>query len=368
MARKARIMMVALPAIAAVALGAATLSIIRSNAQPAPAASQPTPPASPAVARVAGLGVVEPNGREVAVAAPVGGVVARVFVAAGDSVREGDPLFVLDDAIARAVVAQRQSDLAAAEMRLAQTIARLPLLQSDLEAASAGLAGAIAERDEAQEQVRTGSQLVGGAAITERELSRRRNALRAADARVNEARARLQRAEADLALIDPAQNGAGLKVDEAAVAQSRSALALATAEHERLTVRAPRAGTVLTVGIRAGEFAAQAGQTAPITMGLIAPLHVRVEIDEADIPRFRAGAPAFAARRGAIGERIPLTFLRAEPVVQPKRNLAGGPDERVDTRVLQALYAVAGGAELRPGQALDVTIAVEVADANLAQR
>jgi hypothetical protein len=59
-------------------------------------------------------------------------------------------------------------------------------------------------------------------------------------------------------------------------------------------------------------------------------------------------------------------------VVQPKRNLAGGPDERVDTRVLQVLYAVeamtGGGAELRPGQALDVTIAVEAADANLAQR
>jgi multidrug efflux pump subunit AcrA (membrane-fusion protein) len=363
MARKARIAMVALPALAALALAAAASSVYRSNAQPAQVEATPPPAAregaSAASARVAGLGAVEPNGREVAVAAPVGGVVREVRAASGDRVRRGDALFTIDDRIAEATVEQRRRDLAIAQTRLAQTAARVPLLRADVEAASAGLAAAVAERDEAQDQVRAGNQLVGGAAIAERELARRRNALRAAEARVAEARTRIERAEADLQLIDPARGGASLRVDEATVAQARAALALAEAERERLVVRAPRDGTVLTVNVRAGEFAAQGAQTAPVTLGLLEPLHVRVDVDEADIPRFRAGAPAFAARRGAIGERIPLRFLRAEPVVQPKRNLSGGPDERVDTRVLQVLYEVAADeAGLKPGQALDVVIEV----------
>jgi hypothetical protein len=86
-------------------------------------------------------------------------------------------------------------------------------------------------------------------------------------------------------------------------------------------------------------------------------LHVRVDIDEADVPRLRDGAAAIAARRGVPGEAILLDFLRAEPLLVPKRNLTGATGERVDTRVLQVIYAVRGtDADLRPGQLLDVTI------------
>jgi hypothetical protein len=38
------------------------------------------------------------------------------------------------------------------------------------------------------------------------------------------------------------------------------------------------------------------------------------------------------------GTKIPLTFVRIEPYVVPKKSLTGENTERVDTRVLQIIY------------------------------
>jgi hypothetical protein len=38
-------------------------------------------------------------------------------------------------------------------------------------------------------------------------------------------------------------------------------------------------------------------------------------------------------------ERYPLSFVRVEPFVVPKKSLTGDTTERVDTRVLQVIYA-----------------------------
>ncbi len=37
--------------------------------------------------------------------------------------------------------------------------------------------------------------------------------------------------------------------------------------------------------------------------------------------------------------RFPLTYVKTEPYVVPKKSLTGANTERVDTRVLQAIYA-----------------------------
>jgi HlyD family secretion protein len=355
MARRARVMMIVLPLLAAGALGLAVNSIARSNA--APDQSAPAIPAPGTEATVvAGSGVVEPSGGEVAVATPIPGVVASVSVRPGDKVVAGDPLFAIDDRIARTGLVQRQADLASAQARLRQTAAQLPLRRADADAARSALLGAEADRDEARDLVVAGEQL--GGTITPRELARRRNALRVAEGRVGEAAARLDGALAALALVDPEQAGISYAVDLAAVEQAKAAVAQAQAELDRLVVRAPQDGTVLSVEVRPGEFATQGALTPPVTMGLLTPLQVRVDVDEADLTRLILGTPATASRRGAPGESIPLTFVRAEPLLSAKRSLSGAGDERVDTRVLQLIFEVDAnaGVELRPGQLLDVTI------------
>ncbi len=103
------------------------------------------------------------------------------------------------------------------------------------------------------------------------------------------------------------------------------------------------------MNIRAGEFAATGGANRAGGDGQSQPLHVRVDVDEADIPRLVLGRNAFASRRGMPGERISLRFVRAEPILVSKRSLGGNADERVDTRVLQLIYAAEGaGGDLRP--------------------
>ncbi|HEX9593051.1 MAG TPA: hypothetical protein VGB12_06860 [bacterium] len=53
----------------------------------------------------------------------------------------------------------------------------------------------------------------------------------------------------------------------------------------------------------------------------------------------------------------PLTFVRFEPFVLPKRSLTGDGTERVDTRVLQVIYRVEDDSlPLFVGQQMDVFI------------
>jgi HlyD family secretion protein len=362
MAGCSRILMLVLPALAAVTLGWALLSIARSNSTQPPQAPASTPPSAAVSGQanrsvIAGLGLVEPAGREVSVATRVAGVVEEVRVSPGDRVKAGEVLFRIDAQIAAATVEQRKRDLIVAEARARQTAARMGSLDADVIAARDAVVGAEADRDEARDLVRIAMQLVGNATISERELTRRRNLQRVADAKLAESRAKLVRAQAELALVDPGQGGQTLKIDEAIVAQAAAALTLAEAELNRLSVRAPRDGVILSVNVRPGEFAVQGEATAPVVMGQLDPLHVRVDIDEADLPRFRDGADATALRRGAPEARIALRFIRSEPLVAPKRTLSGSVGERVDTRVLQVIYAADNKTmPLRPGQIVDVFI------------
>src|SRR5262249_60293528 len=79
---------------------------------------------------------------------------------------------------------------------------------------------------------------------------------------------------------------------------------------------------------------------ALIVLGDVSQKHVRVDIDENDTPRFRRGAPAIARLRGDPRREFRLHFVRVEPYVVPKKSLTGDSTDRVDTRVLQVIYAL----------------------------
>src|SRR5207248_6315818 len=127
-----------------------------------------------------------------------------------------------------------------------------------------------------------------------------------------------------------------------------------------LAVRAPIDATVLQVNLRPGEFVGTPPNQPLVVLGDIDQLHVRVDIDENDIHRFRPGGRALAALRGDPRQTFPLRFVRVEPFVIPKKALTGDNTERVDTRVLQVVYAIdAADAPLYVGQQLDVFLEVE---------
>jgi hypothetical protein len=70
--------------------------------------------------------------------------------------------------------------------------------------------------------------------------------------------------------------------------------------------------------------------------------------------------PAVAFARGNKDIRTDLKFVRFEPFIVPKRSLTGASTERVDTRVLQAIFSFEPkDLPLYVGQQVDVYIKSE---------
>ncbi len=307
---------------------------------------------------IGGIGIVEPAGEAVSIGTQVPGLVAEVKVKPGDRVEKGDPLFMLDPRATQASLAIALSNEEAAVAKLKELEGQIAPTRSKLAANQALLAQARADAANSGQQYRRAQQLAKTSSISDEEVEARRLAFELSNAKVSEAEARVKEAEANLALLAGSDSAPTLDVQRAAIEQARANVALARTNLDLLTVRAPLKSTVLQVKIRVGEFAAAAVLTnALMVLGVMDPLHIRVEIDESEIHRFRMGAKAYATVRGRADEHIPLTFVRAEPFVVPKRSLSGGVSERVDTRVLQLIYSVAPSAlNATVGQQVDVFI------------
>ena len=145
---------------------------------------------------------------------------------------------------------------------------------------------------------------------------------------------------------------------EAQLAQARAQLKSTETDLDRLTVRAPVDAEVLQVKVHLGEFAPTGLLPTPLVMlGNTDRIHVRVDVEEHEAWRVRPAAKAVAMVRGNADLKTPLTFVRFEPFVVPKRSLTGDSTERVDTRVLQVIYRIDDpNLPLFVGQQMDVFI------------
>ncbi len=174
------------------------------------------------------------------------------------------------------------------------------------------------------------------------------------------AKATLARAEADLAKLRAGAWKEDIEVQRAAVEQAQSQIDSIKIMLERLIVRAPVDGQILQVNVRPGQIATLAWKEPMIVLGEVNRLHVRVDIDENDLYRFREGMTAWANIKGRREPRFPLEYVRIEPYVIPKKSLTGDNSERVDTRALQVLYALPdhSPAKVYVGQQMEVFLAL----------
>jgi HlyD family secretion protein len=176
---------------------------------------------------------------------------------------------------------------------------------------------------------------------------------------VEEAKASLEDARSQYALVSSATDGHAVSIDDVQKRRNAELLARAKLESakaavvaadadvkftkssiERLTVRAPITSEVMQVNIHPGEYAQIGVLATPLVMlGNLDLLYVRVDIDENDTWRFKPETKAVASMRGNRDLKTDLSFVRVEPFVTPKRSLTGSSTERVDTRVLQVIYS-----------------------------
>ncbi len=353
---------------AAYALFTAIQSIQRNTPQEKQVAVKKLPPTAPVSqstlspdtvsAFIGGVGIVEPVGEATVIGSQLPGVVDRVFVVPGAVVQAGEPLLQLDARSAEADVGVAQAELRAQQSKLEELGAQVEALRARLDAAISMQDQSAATEANAKRENDRANAIGISSALSQEEIDTRRLNWETAKAKLRESQARVREAQASLNLVDGKPIAASLEVQKAAVAQAQANLVRAQTNLELRTIKAPKGGTILSVKIREGEFIPASILPNPlITMGQIDPLHVRVDIDESEIPRFRPDAVATATLRGSRGKGVVLTYVRREPLVIPKRNLTGTVAERVDTRVMQVIYSVSPeliGATV--GQQVDVYI------------
>jgi HlyD family secretion protein len=311
---------------------------------------------------VAGSGFVEPSTESstqatIAVGSQLSGVVAKVAVHIEQAVQAGDLLFELDKRQTEAELKIRRAAVVAAEAQLSKLEKQprpeeVPPLEAQVRANEAAVRTQLDVRNRDR-------KLVTSAVVTQEEMV-------AAEQSAQSSEAQLDASRANLALLKAGAWQPDKVIAAAAVQQAQAQVDQMLTQLELLEVRAPVAGTILQINVRPGEsVAASPGQTL-VVMGNLAPYHVRVSIDEEDIPRLKMNAPARAKLRGDLQQReIPLAFVRIEPYVVPKTSLTGVNSERVDTRVMQLIYSIDPANPLVQekkvlvGQLLDVFIDVK---------
>jgi HlyD family secretion protein len=355
---------IVIPMLAVGGVAFALYTASQSNQPITPAKPVAEPATSDFATPVAGAGIVEASTQNIAIGTPVAGVVSKVHVTVGDKVKAGQPLFEIEDRSLRAELAVRESELMLAQSRLAreQMAPRpedVPPVESRLIEAQAGVTEAQATLSDAQVQLANAeaTKSIPGA-ISQEEFDRRKWTVEGAEARLKTSQARVRTAEMELARLRAGTWKPDIQIAEAQVAAAAAAVARVKTELERLVVRAPKDGQVLQVNVRTGEFAQAGTATTPLMLfGNTDVLHVRVDVDENDAWRVKAGAKARASLRGNSQMSTDAMFVRFEPYVVPKRSLTGDSSERVDTRVLQLIYSIkATDFPVYVGQQMDVFI------------
>jgi multidrug resistance efflux pump len=322
-----------LPLVALALVAFAIRQVIGTRGEEQAAGPPITPSRSPFSETVAGAGIVEAQTENIEIGATMPGLVVEVYVKVHEKAKAGDPLFKLDDrqlvsdlAVRKAAVDAARADLL--RLKSQPRKEELPIHEAIVNEADASLASA---EDELRRAERLESR--GPGVVTEQELVTRRQTR-------DMAKARLAKTKADLALWRAGAWQPAIDVAAAAVRQAEAQVASVEQEIERTIVKALVEGEVLQVNVHPGEFVGTPHNEPLIVLGNVQKLHVRVDIDEHDIPRFVPGAPAQAVIKGDASTKFPLRFVRVEPYVIPKRSLTGQNTERVDTRVLQVIYAL----------------------------
>jgi HlyD family secretion protein len=207
--------------------------------------------------------------------APAPAIVKDVRVTEGDHVKAGQLLVQLDDADARAQAARALAQLRSAEAAL-QAV-KTGGTQEEVLTIRSDLSKAQAERDEAQRNLQA--------------IQRLRQNGAASPAEVEAAQNRVQKADADLHLLQAKLTGRFSSPEvakvEASAAEARAAYAAAEDLLKHSNVTAPFAGTVYQIPVKRGAYVN--GGELLVQVANLEKVRVRAFVDEPEIGRLAKG-------------------------------------------------------------------------------
>jgi HlyD family secretion protein len=313
----------------------------------ASSSAQPTIPAAAALDVIAAPGRVEPISEEVRVGTEMSGKLREVSVEEGDRVEAGQVLAVLenDDYRARVALAEAQLTLKEAELRRVINGARRQERREALAAIKE--AEAVMENARVEQHRRQTGYAQGVFAKEEADRAEREFGV---------AKARYDMAVERHALIDDEAREEDRTRAEADVQLARARLAEARALLEKTIVRAPLRGVVLRKYLKTGETFSDQRNIPILILGDDSMLRVRMDVDETDVSRVRAGQRAYVTADAFGGEKFWGRVVRVGELLGRKNILTDRPTERVDTKVLETLIELENGRKLRPGLRVDAFI------------
>ncbi|WP_088228856.1 efflux RND transporter periplasmic adaptor subunit [Desulfosporosinus sp. FKB] len=266
-------------------------------------------------------GSVAPNSRQ-DVYALNPGLVSKVAVKAGDSVKTGQGLVALDQTLANAQVAQAQAnvDAAQAAVNAAQgNVTDLKQAQNAVQSSAATAGAAQAGVGTVNISGTVGGNISGNMGSASSGLG-----------------SSVHQAEGTLA-----QSQAGLK-------QAREALQAAQVQRDQLTYKSTLDGTALEVN-------AQAGNPAPVQQPLVVVadlkhLNVQLQLNEMDAAKLKVGGKVTVTSKtlGSTSLTGVVAEIAPEAVIQPSAQGNNSPTVAVTVRLDQA------PAVLKPGYSVTV--------------
>jgi HlyD family secretion protein len=298
---------------------------------------------------IGGNGVVEPNQRETKVAAQVTALIKKVHVVEGQHVKAAEVLVELEDGVERAALLSAEADVSAERANYARATKGLRL--EDRDAALAEAQAAKSRADLSSGVLARTEQLAKSGAATQDELDRARRSAQTDQASAKASDARARAAEAGSRGEDIAFARARYLAAEARAAQAKAVV-------ERLVVRAPLDGEVLQVKVREGELYSFGGIEPLLVMGDTSQLRVRMDVDERDVARVKAGASAFVTADAFGAKRFSGKVVEIGRRFGRKNVRTDDPVERNDTKVLEVVIELdASSSLLVPGQRVTSFIA-----------
>jgi HlyD family secretion protein len=287
-------------------------------------------------------GRVEPSSGETKITPVVVGLVGEVLVKAHDKVFAGEPLIRLkdDELLAR---------LAAAEAQ----VALRQRVRNDQRASGKAADRRRAEDalSEAESEVLSARSAVDAAAVARRvgrgsdaDISAARTALSRAQDLLKTRAAALRVVEAQSTL--PSQAEAQLNIARAERSMARTAV-------DKMTIRAPIAGTVLQVNIKVGETATPSSAQPLLLIGDVSSLRVRAELDDRDVGNVKIGQPVIVRATAFPDREISGKVASIAPTVGPASRVARGPRTPTDIDVVEVLIDLDNPGPLASGMQVD---------------
>jgi len=322
------------------------------------------PAANPYEHGVYANGIVESlqeSGENINVYPEVGGTVTDILVREGGRVARGTPLVRLDDSVQRATADQQQAQADAALAVLEELRAQPRPENLAVAAAQVALARASLKTAEEQRRKNQAAYDIDPDSVSKMVLDDANNAAAAA-------RANLAVVERQYELVKAGAWKYEIRNQEAQYNALTRAAAASRALLAKYTVAAPVDGVILSITATVGSYVSAQGTLESYSGGASPILvmgtgddygAVRCYVDEILIAKLHdlEGLEATMYLRGT-DVRIPLEFVRVQPLVSPKIQLSNQRTERVDVRVLPIIFRFKKPADIKiyPGQLVDVYV------------